>query len=107
MNLPVLLSCDYLALNHVTSSSSIVVIDKLISSNYEFNVLQILGRGPRSKTSNASFSRTNNTANKRGRQKKSLDNVLNFTYFILCADFGHLGRGGRKTQPRQNTAGNC
>ena len=53
----------------------------------------IFARGPWPKTFKASFLRTNQTANKRGRQKKCVKIFLNFTYL-------------HKTQPGQNTAGN-
>ena len=49
--------------------------------------------GPWPETFKASFSRTNQTANKRGRQKKCVKSFLNFTYL-------------HKTQPGHKTAGN-
>ena len=53
----------------------------------------IFVRGPWPETFKSSFSRTNQTANKRGRQKKFVRSFLNFTY-------------PHKTQPGQKTAGN-
>ena len=53
----------------------------------------IFARGPWPETFKASFSRTNQTANERGRQKKCVKILLNFTYL-------------HKTQPGQKTAGN-
>ncbi len=53
----------------------------------------IFARGPWPETSKASFSRTNQTANKQRRQKKPVKIFLNFTYL-------------HKTQPGQKTAGN-
>ena len=53
----------------------------------------IFARGPWPETFKASFSPTNQTANKRRRQKKRVKIFLNFTYL-------------HKTQPGQKTAGN-
>ena len=55
--------------------------------------LPIFARGPRPETFKSSFSRTNQTANKRGGQKKCVKIFLNFTY-------------PHKTQPGQKTAVN-
>ena len=53
----------------------------------------IFSRGLWPETFKSSFSRTNQTANKRGGQKKCVNIFLNFTYL-------------RKTHPGQKTAGN-
>ena len=53
----------------------------------------IFACGPWPETFKASFSLTNQTANKRQRQKKRVKIFLNFTYL-------------HKTQPGQKTAGN-
>ena len=53
----------------------------------------IFARSPWPETFKALFQRTNQTANKRGRQKKCVKIFLNFTYH-------------HKTQPGQKTAGN-
>ena len=55
--------------------------------------LPIFARGPWPETFKVSFSRTNKTANKRGRQKKCVNIFLNFTYL-------------HKMQPGRKTAGN-
>ena len=53
----------------------------------------IFARGPWPETFKALFSRTNQTAIKRRRQKKGVKIFIDFTYL-------------RKTQPGQKTAGN-
>ena len=53
----------------------------------------IFARGPWPETFKTSFSRTNQTVNKRRRQKKRMKIFLNFTYL-------------HKTQPGQKTVGN-